>query len=78
VAVTADDLDTVITCVEDSLRPAVGRDWDVHAGKLEWTCWSTAEHLGECLAHYASQLAIRAQTRYVRKSQRHKEMHVQR
>jgi hypothetical protein len=66
VGVTADDLDTVITCVEDSLRPAVDRNWDVHAGKLEWTCWSTAEHLGECLAHYASQLAIRAQTRYVR------------
>ncbi|MEQ4208935.1 hypothetical protein ABN028_21695 [Actinopolymorpha sp. B17G11] len=64
--VTADDLDAVITCVDDSLRPAVDRNWTVRAGTLDWTCWSTAEHLGQCLAHYASQLAIRARTRYVR------------
>jgi hypothetical protein len=65
-SVSADDLDAVVSCMDDGLRAAVDRDWSVPAGTLVWTCRSTAEHIGQCLAHYASQMAIRARTRYVR------------
>jgi hypothetical protein len=64
--ITADDVDTVISCLMNRLRPAVDADWSVPAGTLEWSCWATAEHLGGVFAHYGSQLAIRARTRYVR------------
>ena len=42
------------------------RDWSVPAGSLEWTCWHTAEHIGDCLLSYAWQLAVQPTTRYVR------------
>jgi hypothetical protein len=64
--VTADDLDTVISTVVSSLRPATSRDWSAQAGTLEWDCWHTAEHIGDCLLSYAAQLAVRPATRYVR------------
>ena len=48
------------------LRPAVERDWaDVNAGRLEWSCRQTAEHVASDLVAYAGQLAGRAQNRYV-------------
>jgi uncharacterized protein (TIGR03083 family) len=64
--VTAADLDTVIDCLLDTLRPVSTRDWAVPAGTLDWSCRATAEHLGQALAHWASQLTLRATTRYVR------------
>jgi hypothetical protein len=65
-AVTADDLDAAITAMADALRPATHRDWTVSAGSLDWDCWHTAEHIGDCLLSYAGQLAVRPTTRYVR------------
>lgn len=48
------------------LREAVGRDWEgVKAGRLEWSCRATAEHIASCLLGYAGQLAGRATTSYV-------------
>lgn len=48
------------------LRPAAGRDWDgVRAGRLEWNCRRTAEHIAGDLIAYAGQLAGRAGTAYV-------------
>jgi hypothetical protein len=38
----------------------------VQAGTLEWDCWHTAEHIGDCLLSYAAQLAVQPSTRYVR------------
>ncbi len=64
--VTAADLDTVIDLLLDTLRPASTLDWTVPAGSLDWSCWRTGEHLGEALTHWASQLTLRATTRYVR------------
>lgn len=64
--VTADDLDTAISSVMSALRPAAGRDWSVRAGELDWDCWHTAEHIGDCLLSYAAQLAARPEGRYVR------------
>ena len=44
------------------LRTAVDRDWDeVRAGRLEWSCRYTAEHIASALTAYAEQLAGRGQ-----------------
>ncbi|WP_438817310.1 GNAT family N-acetyltransferase [Streptomyces actuosus] len=51
-------------CLE-TLRPAADRDWDaVRAGRLEWSCRRTAEHIASDLIAYAGQLAGRVQNRY--------------
>jgi hypothetical protein len=64
--VTADDLDTAISTVVSALRPAADQDWSAQAGTLEWDCWHTAEHIGDCLLSYAAQLVIQPAARYVR------------
>jgi len=48
------------------LGTATDRDWDgVKAGRLEWSCRYTAEHIADDLISYAGQLAGRAQHAYV-------------
>ena len=48
------------------LRAAVDRDWEkVTAGRVEWNCRETAEHIASDLLAYAGQLAGRAQDAYV-------------
>ena len=64
--VTAGDLDAAIACIMSGLLPLTDRDWSVRAGSLEWNCWHTAEHIGDCLLSYAWQLAVQPTTRYVR------------
>jgi DinB superfamily len=64
--VTADDLDAAVSAVVAVLRPATDRDWSAQAGSLEWDCWHTAEHIGDCLLSYAGQLVIQPAARYVR------------
>jgi len=64
--VTADDLDAAVFTTVTTLRPATGRDWSVPAGTLEWDCWHTAEHIGDCLLSYAGQLVAQPTTRFVR------------
>src|SRR5579864_766363 len=64
--VTADDLDSAISCVMSGLLPITDRDWSVPAGTLEWDCWHTAEHIGDSLLSYAWQLAVQPTSRYVR------------
>ena len=64
--VTASDLDAAMSCVMSGLLPVSDRDWSVRAGTLEWDCWHTAEHIGDCLLSYAWQLAVQPTTRYVR------------
>ncbi|SCF15156.1 hypothetical protein GA0070214_107115 [Micromonospora chaiyaphumensis] len=65
-AVTADDLDAALSGVVTALRPATGLDWSVRAGSVEWDCWHTAEHVGDCLLSFAAQLVARPDERYVR------------
>lgn len=64
--VTAHDLDMAVSGVVSALRPAVGRDWSVQAGSLDWDCRATAEHVGDCLLAYATQVAEQPDGRYVR------------
>ncbi|MFK4089309.1 hypothetical protein ACI2LF_34675 [Kribbella sp. NPDC020789] len=64
--ITADDLDTATTCVVDALRPTVDQDWSGPAGTLDWSCRATAEHIAQAHLHWATQLAVAAQTKYVR------------
>ncbi|WP_122619617.1 GNAT family N-acetyltransferase [Streptomyces sp. Tu 4128] len=48
------------------LRTAVDRDWETaRAGRLEWSCRYTAEHVAGDLIAYAGQLAGRATDAYV-------------
>src|SRR4051794_26392578 len=57
--------EAVANCVA-LLRTATERDWDgPRAGRLEWSCRHTAEHIADDLLAYAGQLAGRAQTAYV-------------
>jgi hypothetical protein len=64
--VTADDLDSALSALTDTLEPATDRDWSTRAGTLEWDCWHTAEHIGDVLMSYAAQLVAQPTTRYVR------------
>src|SRR5260370_41878761 len=64
--VTAGDVDAAIACIMSGLLPITDRDWSVRAGTLEWDCWHTAEHIGDCLMSYAWQLAVQPTSRYVR------------
>ncbi|SCE80289.1 maleylpyruvate isomerase N-terminal domain-containing protein [Micromonospora mirobrigensis] len=64
--VTTDDLDAALSSVVACLRPATDRDWSVPAGDLEWDCWHTAEHVGDCLLSFAGQLIARPEQRFVR------------
>lgn len=57
VPVTSDDIDAAVSAAIGLLRPELGRDWSVPAGRLDWTCWETLEHVADDLFAYAMQLA---------------------
>jgi hypothetical protein len=62
----ADELDVAVTYVTGVLSAGAEGDWSAPAGGLEWSCEFTVEHAGQALMHWSSQLAVRAETRYVR------------
>lgn len=47
------------------LGPYAPADWQVPAGSLDWTCWTTAAHVAHDLTAYAMQLAAREPRRYL-------------
>lgn len=47
------------------LMPQAEIDWQVPAGSLEWSCWTTAAHVAHDLAAYAGQVAGRATAGYL-------------
>ncbi|MGW1291302.1 VOC family protein [Streptomyces sp. NPDC002533] len=57
--VTADDVTTAVRLAVDLLAKAPADRWEARAGSLEWTCWETAEHLGDDLVSYAVRLGPR-------------------
>ncbi|MET9321038.1 maleylpyruvate isomerase N-terminal domain-containing protein [Streptomyces sp. NPDC003038] len=48
-----------------ALAPHTGRDWQVPAGSLDWSCWTTAAHIAHDLTAYAAQVASRAPAGYL-------------
>ncbi len=60
-----DQVEEAVTTALAVLRAAADRDWGVRAGRLEWSCRRTAEHIASDLITYAGQLAGRAADRYV-------------
>jgi hypothetical protein len=58
---TPDDLIRAGDFVARVLAPAVGADWSVAAGTLEWDCRRTLDHLPDTLLLYAGHLACRAE-----------------
>ncbi|MFD2080968.1 hypothetical protein SAMN05421678_104352 [Actinopolymorpha cephalotaxi] len=55
----AADVESVVAYAADTLGEAMGQDWKVPAGELEWTCWETLEHTADDLFAYAAQLGPR-------------------
>ncbi len=59
------DVEAALAEVMTTLRPHTGRDWDVPAGPLEWTCRRTAAHVAHDLLAYAAQVAGAARDGYL-------------
>lgn len=61
---SGDQVEAAVASCAATLRTALDRDWDaVGAAGLEWSCRTTAFHIAEDFAAYASRLAGRAQDR---------------
>ncbi|MEU6000118.1 GNAT family N-acetyltransferase [Streptomyces sp. NPDC047197] len=60
-----DQVEEAVAHAAKVLRPAVGRDWSVKAGGLDWSCLKTAEHIAGDLVAYAGQLTGRATDTWV-------------
>lgn len=57
------DVDRAVRLSLDVLGAAVDADWEVRAGTLEWSCWETAEHLGNVMFAYAARFGLRTPPR---------------
>ncbi|MFE9683088.1 GNAT family N-acetyltransferase [Streptomyces sp. NPDC006285] len=64
-AMGGDQVEEAVSGAVAVLRGATDRDWGVRAGRLEWSCRRTAEHIASDLVSYAGQLAGRPTDRYV-------------
>ena len=51
------DVDQAVAEMVRVLTPYESRDWQVRAGSLEWSCWTTATHVAHDLLAYAGQVA---------------------
>ncbi|BCJ69144.1 maleylpyruvate isomerase N-terminal domain-containing protein [Polymorphospora rubra] len=61
----ATHLQQAVTETVTVLSPHTGADWQVPAGTLDWTCWTTAAHIAHDLLAYAGQLTGRPDTGYL-------------
>ncbi|MGW7079338.1 GNAT family N-acetyltransferase [Streptomyces sp. NPDC054866] len=60
-----DQVEEAVAHAAKVLRTAVGLDWSVKAGGLDWSCLETAEHIAGDLVAYAGQLTGRATDTWV-------------
>ncbi|MFC1418916.1 maleylpyruvate isomerase N-terminal domain-containing protein [Streptacidiphilus cavernicola] len=58
-------LDRAVAEMVGVLGPHAAENWDVPAGGLEWSCWTTAAHVAHDLLAYAGQLAARPADGYL-------------
>ncbi|GAA2515436.1 maleylpyruvate isomerase N-terminal domain-containing protein [Winogradskya humida] len=59
------DVDQAMAAMMRALTPHLIRDWNVPAGRLEWSCWQTAAHVAHDLMAYAGQLTARPANAYL-------------
>jgi hypothetical protein len=59
------EVDQARTEMMRALTPHTLKDWNVPAGRLEWSCWRTAAHVAHDLLAYAGQLAARPDNAYL-------------
>jgi uncharacterized protein (TIGR03083 family) len=64
VPITAAEVQLAAASAIEALTPAVGADWTVPAGSLEWTCRATLEHIASDLVAYAALLTSGATSGY--------------
>jgi len=64
-AVTGDDVRTAARWLADHLVRHPATRFDVPAGPVRWSCWTTAEHVVDDLLAYALQLAALPRLAYV-------------
>ena len=62
-ALTPGDLTTAARICQETLTPALDRDWSVRADDLEWDCRRTLDHIVDALFLYAVYLASRGTER---------------
>lgn len=55
--VSAGDLRIAAAWAHETLAPAAAADWSTPAHNLEWSCRATLDHVLDCLAWYAHDLA---------------------
>ncbi len=51
------DVEQAVAEMVRVLTPYESRDWQLPAGSLEWSCWTTAAHVAHDLLAYAGQVA---------------------
>ena len=64
-SVAGQPIDEAVAEMLAVLTPHADEDWQVRAGSLEWSCWTTAAHVAHDLVAYAAQVAGRATAGYL-------------
>ncbi len=59
------DVEQAVAEMVRVLTPYESRDWQVPAGSLEWSCWTTAAHVAHDLLAYAGQVAAQPGRAYL-------------
>ena len=59
------DVDQAVGEMVRVLTPYESRDWQVRAGLLDWSCWTTAAHVAHDLLAYAGQVAAQPGSAYL-------------
>ena len=59
------DVEQAVAEMARVLTPYESRDWQVPAGSLEWSCWTTVAHVAHDLLAYAGQVAASPGSAYL-------------
>jgi Mycothiol maleylpyruvate isomerase N-terminal domain len=59
------DVDQAVAEMVQALTPYASQNWQVRAGSLQWSCWSTAAHVAHDLVAYTGQLAAQPVSGYL-------------
>lgn len=64
-AVDGHDVEQAVAEMVRVLNPHDLKDWQVPAGSLDWSCWTTAAHVAHDLLAYAGQVTAHPTTAYL-------------